>query len=489
MKLVLHLLRKDIRQWTYEITVTILVLFTAAFTAVDSNANSRLMFVASLSSFFAPLMLVLLAGRVLQGERWPSPLEDWRTRPLPRMHMAAAKGLFLALIIVLPTCLSYWVTFRGLGYGSGVWLQEAPALLFGLIAMLILPAAAVMAVTSNLGQAVLATMCLFLGIMTVSLSRQPHYLSTTPPMRSINIVFFALLAAVTLAALYWQILRDRTWVARGVLTVGCFAVAVFGMSGQLAETGWLWELLDPEPQTLHPIAVKLTKPDGIPPEASATALPELVPLQFPLELSGVPDGMVAELGQGSVLIRWPEGGVHRLLMAQEAVMPGKLGTYTLMFKRADYANVRTAPLDLELHVWTHVYSNPKDYAATMINHRVAIPDLFECSLDPSQTYPPNQVPVFTAPCTTALSSLGRLDFNWTDRTSRIQFHSTAYGNDGTGLWRSVGGAALRQRFYSGNLLSRWEDGQQVEVRHYRNVAHVHRVLKLRAIHLDDYRRY
>lgn len=139
MRLVLHLLRKDIRQWWYESIVTLIVLFTAAFTAAESMNASITLVVSFLFPYLSPVLLVLLVGRVIQAERWPSPLEDWRTRPISRLHILSAKSLFAGLFVVLPCWLGHLIAFRSLGYSTRLWLQESPLLLFGTLVLFVLP--------------------------------------------------------------------------------------------------------------------------------------------------------------------------------------------------------------------------------------------------------------------------------------------------------------------------------------------------------------
>ncbi|MGJ5818759.1 hypothetical protein [Paludibaculum fermentans] len=485
MRIILHLLRKDIRQWWYEITVTLLVLFTAAFTAAAPVTTSTILVVSLLTSYLSPVLIMLLVGRVMQAELWPSPLEDWRTRPISRTHMLGAKALFLALFLVLPSWLGYLIVFRASGYSSSVWLQESPALLFGMTTLILLPSSAVMATTTNLGKAILTAVGLYLGVSVISVGLSGYARWTAPPQWRLTVLYSVLVALVALAGLYYQIICSRTLLARVALVLGWSAVAILSSPRLFLDNTPLRDWLNPMPVALQGMTLKVSRPaDGTPAAPAGTGAGDVV-LRFLAELEGMPDGMVVEPNVANGSLCASDGSRYRLNLLPWRASAETRRVYDLSLPRRQYEELRAQPVELELQVWAFVYSNPKLHTATIQNSRLKLPDLFECALMPLQG--PRLTAVPQVECTTMALNLRSLEADLPSEKGVSQFPVTAYGTDGLELFRGVGGQALRREISSGGLMLRWKEGQQVQVRHYQSVYQWHKTVRLSGIHLDDYR--
>lgn len=486
MRLVLHLLKKDLRQWWYEIAVTLLVMFAGACSVAYAGASMQMQLVATISSMLAPVLLFLLAGRVMQAERWPSPFEDWRTRPISRVHLAAAKALLLVLFAVIPIWLSYLVTFRGVGYSYDAWLRESPGLLLGLVTVFILPASALMAVTTNWRQALLGTVAFLAALIAAGIGIGVRLLVAAPLSPPFTVLLLLLTDGVALAGLYWQILRNRTWVARGVLLTGWLAVGFLASWRPVWESSILRDWLDPVPASLQSMTLTLLPPARGPAANGERVGDMLVRLQFDAELRGVPDGMVAVPAVAFTVLRDADGREYRRDIIGRPHFDGMRQEYVLSIHPVRYAALPRDPVDLDLHVWNSVYSNAREYSAMVTNHRLAVPDLFECDTLTHQGSTRNGVPVPV--CITLRSRLERLDFTWIGQEGEGPFRTGVHvGGDG-GFSSGAGGMSLQERFEVDPSPSVWSDGQRVQVRHYQDVAHWHKVLRLRGIRLDDYRR-
>lgn len=485
MKLILHLLRKDIRQWWYELAVTLIVLFTAAFTAVEPMTGSIMLGVSFLFSYLSPVLLVLLVGRVIQSERWPSPVEDWRTRPISRSHILSAKALFLGLFIVFPCWLGYLIVFRSMGFGAGLWLQESPMLLFGALVLLVLPAAAVMAVTTNLGQAILCSVGLFLAAALVGSTLAWRGFSAAPPNFRLTALLLTLFSAIALAALYCQLIRNRTWVARGVLVVGWMAVACLASWRPVWGSSTVRDWLNPMPDTLRPMTMKILKPDHVFMSTAPGSRSDVLLLAFPAELTGVPENVITEASLASAVFRTADGSEYRFGMAHGTPATANRQNYTLMLPRRQYEEFSAQPVELDLQIWLYVYSNPSQNTVAVRDQRIQVGDLFACSPDPLMRAAPNRMADIT--CSSATSNLRRLEFSWPVQTTRILLPATAYGDDSFDVFRSFGGRALHRTVYSGNLMPFWRDGVEVQVRHYQTVYQWHKTVHLSGIRLDDFR--
>lgn len=484
MRLVLHLLRKDIRQWWYEIIVTLTVLFTAAFTAVKSGTEPIVLGISFVFSCLSPVLLILLVGRVVQAERWPSPVEDWRTRPISRLHFLSAKVLFLCLFSVLPCWLGYLVVFRGMGLSTGMWLRESPVLLCGALVLLILPSAAVMAVTTNLGQAILTAVGMLLGMALVSSSLSWHDFSAAPPNWRLTMMMLALFGAVAVATLYLQLLRNRTWMARGVLVLGWMMLACLASWRPFWDSTTVRDWLSPIPETLRPMTVQVSQPERHVLSVAPGSRADIVLLQFSTEFAGLPEDAVIEGNTGSAIFHTADGSTYRFGLMHGPPTVGTRWSYTLAMPRRQSAMLRAQPVDVDLQFWAYVYLNPTSYSATVRDRRIKVGDLFECSPDPLMR---NSAGIADVTCSSANSNLRRLDFTWPKETGTVLLPVTAYGDSRFDFFRCVGGRALQRTIYSGNLTPFWQDGTQMQVRHYQTVHQWHKTVHLSNVRLDDYR--
>lgn len=79
-----------------------------------------------------------------------------------------------------------------------------------------------------------------------------------------------------------------------------------------------------------------------------------------------------------------------------------------------------------------------------------------------------------------------IEFSWPSKTGAVKLPATAYGDDSYDFFRSSGGRVLRREVFSGNLLPYWDEGTQVQVRHYKAVYQWHKTVHLSGVRLDDY---
>ncbi|MBN9662236.1 MAG: ABC transporter permease [Acidobacteria bacterium] len=484
MKLILHLLHKDIRQWWYEIAMTLLVLFSAAFTAADLRIPSIALLISFLSTFLSPIAMVLLAGRVVQAERWPSPLEDWRTRPVSRFHLLSAKAIFLLVFLVLPTLLSYLIVFRSLGYSSAVWWNQSPLLIFGALVLCILPAAAIAAVSASVGQAVLMAVGLLAGVL-LTLWGFDAGRPSAPEEWRVTLLLLSLFALVTLACLYCQIILNRTAVARIVLALGTIGVAGLSTWPPLRDNTTLRDWMSPLPATLRTMKVNIVSPERNQVPITSRNYTGLVTLRFPTEITGTPSDMWAISGPASLTVRGPGRKEYRLPVSQLGSAATLSQVYSFLLPRKEYVELSGHPVELDLQVWAFVYADAVSYTATIRDHGFDIPDVLRCG--------PVRYLNFTSrtglplECDTAVSNVQRLEASWQKVNESYQPAVTVYGDHNSSFARGVGGRALINHVYSGDLLPGVRDGEQIQVRHYQTVHQWHKTIHLSGVRLDDYR--
>lgn len=219
MDQILHILRKDIRRLRWEILGSVLLTLLMAWL----NGDMRLTFPASretrtLQQVRATLQLPVLLGwwllilLAIQGEALPGIRQFWVTRPYRRGALLCAKLAFIALFVHAPSFLGDVITIVRAGLPlSGQWA----ALLWKQVllgALLLVPVAAIAAVTTTLAQAMLGALGLvILNSLLAMIPGQGHGYNITPGMGWWGVlvhVGIVLLAAVLLFS--WQYFQRAT---------------------------------------------------------------------------------------------------------------------------------------------------------------------------------------------------------------------------------------------------------------------------------------
>ena len=162
MKHVTQLLRKDVRHlWPWILVFwMLLALYPLSETGVAHSIEG---FKDLLLFWLAPAVAVfLLVVAAIQQEPLIGDRQYWLTRPFTKWHLMVSKALFFVGFIQAPVLLMQVVML--MKTSMPVW-HSLPALLWWhlfFIAILVLPSAALAAVTEGLGQAILTALFIFL---------------------------------------------------------------------------------------------------------------------------------------------------------------------------------------------------------------------------------------------------------------------------------------------------------------------------------------
>ncbi|HLK69678.1 MAG TPA: hypothetical protein VKU19_39890 [Bryobacteraceae bacterium] len=292
MTTILHILRKDVRHlWPHASAVFILMAISAILDPTYANRGPSFSF-SLLSGFALPLACWNLIIAAIHEEKLPGDRQFWVTRPYPWKQLLAAKGLFLAIFLNIP--LALWHTAAYMAVGIPVW-QHLPALVwrqFFFSAIFILPVAAVAALTSSLGQVVLAALAILLplGIMETFLFGRFRINWMRVEGYFITAIAVMVVAGVGMI-LVVQYSRRNTRLARtlaGALAVLILAVAF--AAGQVSGGSLHYEN--------SAIRVSLDEQSS----GHSTIVPsggrDIVTLDIPLRVTGIPEGI--DLVQNSI---------------------------------------------------------------------------------------------------------------------------------------------------------------------------------------------
>jgi hypothetical protein len=260
---ILVIFKKDVRRLWWQIGA--MLAMSAVVGCLDAGRAAAQPGVAEgLLNMVLPLVWACLVAQAIHGEPLVGDREFWMTRPYRWGRLLAAKALFAALFVHVPSLVTDAAILAAHGYNP---LHALPPLLVKQLLLaggLTLPAMALAAVVSNLTQFVVGVPVLFATLAVGTAFRRsypPIYVFQQPTVAVLGV---AVLAVAAVAIVWLQYRRRRTRLSRilavaaaaGVaLTIVLFSQPVtFPMSMArvpAASTHLTMMLLPPDPRTVH----------------------------------------------------------------------------------------------------------------------------------------------------------------------------------------------------------------------------------------------
>ncbi len=285
MKMVLHILSKDIRGLRWEIVATVaLTLMTVAL-----ELPGRFTSMKDLGQFWSQPALVfawiLLVLRVVQRDGLVGTEHDWLTRPVRRWQLGAAKALFVLLFIVAPLAIRDSIVVAANGFPV---LEYLPGLAWSLAAVcgvFLLPAAALGVVTRTIPQALMGVLGLaFAAALTARQGSEWIGVDWVP------LGLAAALGAVFAAVVVWlQYSRRWTVAARVLAVAGAVAAVCVPLVLPWRAAFFCQRLFATEEVDAGRILVRLAE-NRLSPRLGRFDTGSNVEVHFPLEVTGAPAG-------------------------------------------------------------------------------------------------------------------------------------------------------------------------------------------------------
>jgi len=224
MRQAIHIFKKDLDHLWLEIAVMLALLVALVASELTRWPDLRPLGLAGGLRALLPALISIgwfvLIARVIHAEALVGDRQFWLTRPYSRRSLGAAKAMFALAVLGLPLLLAQATILAGEGFS----LRENLAALLrnqtGLLAIL-LPAAALAAVTADLGKMVIGTLLLYVGILVLQ--------TAIGPMSWIGGVLLLISLVVAAAVVVWlQYSRRRTSVSRLLLGASALLAVVVG---------------------------------------------------------------------------------------------------------------------------------------------------------------------------------------------------------------------------------------------------------------------
>jgi len=314
MNQILHIFRKDFRRLRWEIVAALAV--TALLAWAQPRYPWQTPFDRALSMIDIPFVVVLVWGyliaRVVHEEPLVGDREFWFSRPYSRKSLLAAKILFIAVFISLPALAAECIILKAGGFPPFPHFTQLLVRQGILAGLVLLPAAALAAMTRGLVQFALAGLTAILYSVVLFL-----LWTTTAAWPIVYGIAGLLLLVATLVILILQYgWRSRT--ASLALAACTGILTLLLLSPPMHETFLPWEYSTPTSAatgstvTLDFDSSQRYQPDdSFPrnPEETAAAPRSIgAVVGIPFRIQGLPQGTGLQLDGGKVSIEDPRTG-------------------------------------------------------------------------------------------------------------------------------------------------------------------------------------
>jgi hypothetical protein len=381
-----NIFRKDLRHHWREIAASLALL--AGFVWIEVREWSRHGEVALGANAFIdqvlpslvvpllPISWIFLVVRAVQGESLVGDRQFWVTRPYDWTKLAAAKALFVLTFINLPLFLADIVLLALAGFppsrylGGLLWMQAI------WIVLLLLPTAALSAVTASIGQMLLAM--LLIALFGIGFGVLSGLVPNSNFAGEVGAVYILLLLVTACVVLLRQYSRRKTAQSRWLIVGLAVAVVLI-----MVATPYRTLIARAYPLTTSAeLPLQLTlMPGQAPTPDEAVFAGDQVPIRFPLSLSGLPKDSLVELN-GAILTLTNAQGAHfdtgwegryGLLFRDQ-----KTAEQTFYIKRAVFDQMKSSPVHAQLVLAFVLYHDRHQRQLVVPRGEFSLPELGLC---------------------------------------------------------------------------------------------------------------
>jgi hypothetical protein len=381
-----HIFCKDLRHHWREIAASLALLAGFMWIEVHEWARNGVLAVGAnayidqvLPGLIVPLVpisWIFLVVRAVQGESLVGDRQFWVTRPYDWTKLAAAKALFVLTFINLPLLLVDILLLALAGFppfhylGGLLWMQAI------WIVLLILPAAALAAVTASIGQILLAM--LFVALFAIGMGVLAGQVPSSSFAGDVGGLYIALILVTACVVLLLQYSRRKTGQSR-LLIAGLAVAFVLVMVATPYRTliSRAYPLAGSPELPLQLALMPAQRPT--PDEAIFTG--DQVPLRFPLSVSGLPKDSLVEVN-GAILTltnaqgaHWDSGweGSNALLFPDQ-----KTTDQTFYIKREVFDQIKSSPVQAKLLLAFALYHDSNQRQFVVPRGEFSLPQLGFC---------------------------------------------------------------------------------------------------------------
>lgn len=295
MRQAIHIFKKDLEHLRFEIAVVLMLVLALVVTELTRWPDLPTQGWSQVLHALLPTLIgigwCVLLGRAIQAESLVGDRQFWLTRPYARGSLVAAKAIFVIAVLGLPLLIAQSVILMGEGFSlrenlAGLLLNQ-----LGLLALL-LPFAAMAAVTTDLGKMLIGLLLAYAGFVVLSITLRLTHLSGT-------LLLVISLEVAAIAVLWLQYSHRRTAASRWLLAGSAVLAALVGTvlpdSANRAFETWVFA------KRLDPPAIRIELGQGRLEQVADYGATVGLPLHF----AGLPEGTRTNLDAIHVSISAP----------------------------------------------------------------------------------------------------------------------------------------------------------------------------------------
>ncbi len=386
MRQAFHIFKKDVRYLWLEIAVTLALVAAFTFTGArraewlnDPGVNRNVAWL--LEMWLLPIAGWALIVRVIQAEAIPGDRQFWITRPYAWQSLLGAKALFILMFVNLPMLLADAVMIRAYGFRIGA---ELPGLLWTqvlLTAALVLPTAALSAMTTGFLQLLSACLILLAGAVGLSIvSPDAGLNSAWGPLDWVKSSYsLGVITLASLAILGWQYARRRTAASR-ILAAAALLMVLLGTALMPWTAAFAIQTLRSK-QRVDESSMQVGFDEGR--KFAARALVDRgnsVRIEIPLRIMGVPDGMSAK-PEGVIAAIEAPGASWRADQQpwMQVTATEQAPTLVMLADSSFYGRVKDNPAKLHGSLYLTLYGNRRTATLPFYDRSVPVPGVGLCA--------------------------------------------------------------------------------------------------------------
>jgi len=350
--MILHILKKDVRHLWGPIALTLVLLAVLA-----REDRWRMDWMPGLNEGWLNLLLPLawatLTALVIQEEALTGDRQFWITRPYRRGKLLAAKALFLLLCIHAPAMIADGYIVAGRGFSPLKYLPQLLTKQMLLAGALVLPAAALAALTRNLVQFLLGAIAIPVGVLFFASSMRAPFSrpSEQHTREALAIIAIGTVGGVVLLLRY---LARRPVLSRALAAAGALVGAAILIFAPPEFSAVARAALSHPPGS--PV-IRLVQRDSDVDLQSSWYMPNMVTAALPITIESIPDGsrirvepltltvLAAASDRYAMPARIPYRPFEKIpVMAYFQALEGRKPWLMLRLDRAVYARLESSPV-------------------------------------------------------------------------------------------------------------------------------------------------
>jgi hypothetical protein len=402
MRQALRILCKDFRHLWPRVAVFVFLATVYAYIEAIFPRDFKLMFAEGICGTLLLLAAWFIVVSVIHEDRVTGDRQFWLARPYSWKSLLLAKTLFMLLFLSLPVLLAQIAALAGAGLSPAHYLPDLLVRQFRFAVIILLPCAALAAVTANLAEFAMANLMVLAGLyalligLSMLLSMDALAVGSAAP--AIATIHWAITALIACWVCVLQYSSRATSRARWLVAGGIVLPFVFPA---ILPWGAAFALLARQSPAVNPAILRLSIDPGRdrhtwPGGETHWMHDDSLGVTVPIRVAGIPAGMQAYSNRSNVTVEAPGGAtwrsgwnslnrvysVTRADVNKGQILPGDGGPYWLYanIDRSFFDRFSTTPIHLRATVAFTMLGKATTTRLSVSNRRQPLPDDGFCYL-------------------------------------------------------------------------------------------------------------